>query len=177
MKTITIEVYWASELEEKNPEGFKRAHEDYVRHLWESGWGVESITLFLRDIEDEEGSPLSGRPLEWDLYRGQYVCYAGGRLTCDEMSALTDLYPELGEDGGPWLRIDGGMVRSAEDWDLSDKEAEAVFEINKVLYDMYARMLENARDQEEHLESVEYFLDACDANDWTFEVDGRIRNA
>ena len=175
MKTITIDLYSAAELEEQHPEGFKRAHEDYVQNLWHSGWGAESITLFLREIEGEEGSPLAGRPLEWDLYRG-YVRYADGRLTGDEMGALADLYPELGQDGGPWLRMDGGVVRSADERDLSDKEAEAVFQINKVLYDMYARMLENARDQEEHLESVEYFLDACEANEYTFEAGGQMRN-
>lgn len=176
MITVEIELYTADELADKHPEAFKIAHSAYVRDLWEGGWGVESITLFLKDIEEEQRSPLCGRELEWDLYRGK-MGYASGRLTPADRENLRDLAPALTDEMLAHVVVDGGYLRQDPDWPLIEEADGPIAEVNGHLYDLYAALLENARDQEEYMESEAAFLDNCSGNDWTFEANGRMRNA
>jgi hypothetical protein len=173
MKTLTIEVYTIEELSEQFPDGFRKAHEQMVADLWDM-WGTESVGDVMRMVADNAGCPFTTRFLEWDLYRGE-IGYVGGPLNDAEWLALVKWEPEIaGRDLA--LIVRHGLVQQSEDYYV-DAEAEPLIDgINERLRDLYAEMMGAGRQEEMYLESEQYFRDHCEANEYTFEANGRMRN-
>jgi hypothetical protein len=174
MKTLTIELYDVQELEDQFPDGFRRAHEEMVRDLWDI-WGVESVTDAMRMVADDAGCPFTTRFLEWDLYRG-HIGYANGPLSSKEWAALCEWEPEI-EGSDLSLIVRDGMLQQDRDYHADDKAEPVIEAINKRLRDLYSEMMGAGRQEEEHMESAQYFRDHCEANDYTFEANGKMRNA
>ena len=174
MRTLTIELYTAEELLEKDERALDKAHERYVQELWDYGWGAEQMKDALHVIESEEGSFLVGRFLEWDLYRG-YIKYADGNLRAPEYSILEDRFPGLKTEDLT-LTVNGGLVEQHLDYYQVAEAEPLIDKVNDYLRDLYGRMMDAARQEQEWIESRQYFLDACEANEYTFEANGQMRN-
>lgn len=174
MKTLTIEVYTAEELLALDERALDKAHERYVQELWDYGIGVEQINDAMLVIAEEEGSPLLGRFLEWDLYRRD-IGYTSGTLSGKEYGRLHERFPEL-EDADLALTVRYGLIEQDRDYGWDDKMEPLIDKVNDYLRDLYRRMLDAATQEQEWIESRQYFLDACEANEWTFEANGQMRN-
>jgi hypothetical protein len=174
MKTVTIELYDVEELAERFPDGFSKAHEQFTRDLWDM-WGAESITDVMRMVADDAGCPFTTRFLEWDLYRGQ-IGYVDGPLSSKEWDALIAWEPGI-EASDLSLVVRDGLIQQDMDR-YTDEKAEPLIEaVNERLRDLYGEMMGAGRQEEEYLESVGYFREHCEANDYTFEANGKMRNA
>jgi len=174
MKTVTIELYDVHELEEQFPDGFRRAREEMVRDLWEI-WGTEAVSDTMRMVADNAGCPFTTRFLEWDLYRGE-IGYVGGPLNDDEWLAVVKWEPEIaGRDLALTVRY--GLIQQSEDYAIDDEAEPLIDGINDRLRDLYGEMMGAGREEELYLESEEYFREHCEANEYTFEANGRMRNA
>jgi hypothetical protein len=173
MKTLTIELYTAEELLEKDERALDKAHERYLQELWDYGIGTEQINDAMLMIAEEEGSFLLGRFLEWDLYRGE-IGYASGPLSLQEQQRLCERFPDL-EDTR--LTVTYGYVGHNTDYCWDEGAYPDMDKVNGYLRDLYGRMMDAARQEQEWIESRQYFLDACEANEYTFEANGQMRNA
>jgi hypothetical protein len=174
MKTVTIELYDVRELEEKHPDGFWKAHARFTEGLWDV-WGVEAISDTMRMVADNAGCPFTDRFLEWDLYRGE-IGYVDGPLSHKEWQALVEWEPEF-EASDLFLVVRSGMIQQDMDR-YTDEKAEPLIEaVNERLRDLYGEMMGAGRQEEEYMESPGYFREHCEANDYTFEANGKMRNA
>jgi len=176
MKTITVEyeLYDVHELEEQFPDGFRKAHERMARDLWDM-WGTEAVSDTMRMVADNAGCPFTTRFLEWDLYRGE-IGYVGGPLNDDEWLALVKWEPEIaGRDLA--LIVRHGLVQQSEDYTMDDEAEPLIDGINDRLRDLYAEMMGAGREEERYMGSEQYFRDHCEANEYTFEANGEMRNA
>lgn len=171
MESITINVYTADELQEQHPEAFERAHTKFARDYWDYE-RTESINDALGLVEMERRSPLQGRFIEWDVYRG-WASYADGPLTSEEGSRLMSLFPDL---YGVALTISGGDLVGDVEFAPDEAKAEAAVEdANELLRNLYSEFVIAMRAEEEWVESAEFFIDMAEANEWQFEADGRMR--
>jgi hypothetical protein len=174
MKTLTIELYTAEELLEKDERALDKAHERYTQELWDYGIGTEQINDAMLMIAEEEGSFLLGRFLEWDLYRGE-IGYASGTLSGKEYGRLYERFPEL-EEMDLSFTVRHGLIEQDRDYCWNDTAEPLIDKANDYLRDLYGRMMDAARQEQEWIESRQYFLDACEANEYTFEANGQMRN-
>jgi hypothetical protein len=177
MKTITVEyeLYDVHELEEQFPDGFRKAREQMVADLWEV-WGTEAVSDTMRMVADDAGCPFTTRFLEWDLYRGE-IGYVGGPLDHKEWTALVEWEPELAGHEDLALIVRYGLIQQSEDYARDDEAEPMIDGINERLRDLYGEMMGAGRQEELYLESEEYFREHCEANEYTFEANGRMRNA
>ena len=174
MKTITIELYTAEELLKLDELALDEAHDRYVKELWDYGIGTEQINDAMLVIAEEEGSPLLGRFLEWDLYRRD-ISYVSGTLSGEEYGRLYELFPDL-EGKGLYFTVRHGLIEQDLDYCWDETAEPLIDKVNDYLRDLYRRMLDAARQEQEWIESRQYFLDACEANEYTFEANGTMRN-
>jgi hypothetical protein len=172
MQTITINVYTAEELRDQYPEGYKYAHERFIEMEWDSTatwWITDTVEM----VADEHGSPLAGRDIEWDVYR-RYAHYSDGPLTSEEGAKFMGLFPDL---YGVSLSLYNGELHGDVEFAPDEEEAKGAVELaDKWLRDLHAEMALSMQGAVEGMESEANFIDTCDANGWTFEADGRIRN-
>lgn len=171
MKTISINLYTIDELREQHPRGHERAHSRFLADL---PFFHDEITDALRFVEEEWNSPLAGRFIEWDADRG-HAAYEDGSLTADEAVGLMNLFPGLYETS---LSIRGGRL----EWDAEYASDEAAANIAgdeaaRWLEGLRAEMVAAMSEQYRHMLSEEYFTDLAEANEWTFEASGEMRNA
>jgi hypothetical protein len=125
-------------------------------------------------VAESAGCPFTTRFLEWDLYRGE-IGYADGPLSHKEWQALIEWEPEF-EASDLSLVVRHGMIQQDMDRYMDDKAEPLIEEVNERLRDVYAEMMSAARQEEEYLESAGYFRDHCEANGYTFEANGKMRN-
>lgn len=175
MKTLTIELYTAEELLEKDERALDKAHERYTQELWDYGIGTEQINDAMLMIAEEEQSFLFGRFLEWDLYRRD-IGYDSGKLSWVEYQRLHERFPEIGKEDLV-LTVRHGLVEQDRDYGWDEKLEPLIDKANDYLRDLYGRMMDAAQQEQEWIESRQYFLDACEANEYTFEASGQMRNA
>jgi hypothetical protein len=172
METITITVYTAEELREQYPKGFERAHQRFIEMEWNTT-ATWWITEALESVAREAGSPFPDRDIEWDVYRGQ-VEYTDGPLTPEEGARFMGLFPDL---YGVSLTLYNGELHGDVEFAPDEEEARGAVELaDKWLRDLHAEMALHMQGAVEGMESEANFIDTCEANGWTFEADGRMRN-
>jgi hypothetical protein len=172
METISITVYTIDELREQYPEAYRKAHDRYAD---DSPWFIESINDALQMCADEHRSPLAGRFIEWDVYRG-YAHYSDGDLTPTERGAMNEMFPGL--EGATGLYLSGGTLHGSHYGDDTDeaRTVDALEGADEWLRDLHAEFALRMRSEWEYLMSDEHFIESCEANEWTFEADGKMRN-
>lgn len=169
METITITLYEASELREQHPNGFERALDRYRATYWDV-FGQDSVQDWMRMEADRFGFPTS-RKFYYDLYGRGFTGFAGGPLTDDEDTALGKVFPDL---EGIGVAFENGRLVAWGDWD-EDGEPYQKEVASEWLDDLYETMLAAGRQEMDHLESADYFVDYAELNEWMFEEDGSIR--
>jgi hypothetical protein len=174
MQTITVNVYTVHELREQHPDGFERAHRWFLEDFWL--WcGLEEIGSALNDVEADEGSPFGGRFIEWDADR-VYAHYADGDLTGTERTAVRKMFPGLTDASE--MRIDGNAFYASFYGDDKDEPAflDDVAGVNNYLSLLYVKFRLAMEMEYDHVTSPDYFVDVAEANGWTFEANGEMRN-
>ena len=173
MRTYTQEftVYTIDELREHHPDGFATAHQQYVEMVWHVGIGHETVRYYHDLAEEDEGSPLTGRFIEWSLYPG-FANYEDGPLTASETQGLVEKFPAL-DRATVWL--EGGEFH-ADTYQAFDEDAadEALKEANKWLAEFTERLYTALLDAEQAVESVDEFVGHAEANEYEFHADGSL---
>lgn len=195
MKTKTINIYSASELQQENKHAFENAHEGYEQdcYNWGIAWTSEIIDS-LNAVFDASGINLSDYSI--DSYSHSYVKFDMNDDTRDLQGARAQAWLENNLLSG--LRID---YASAKRWELSKygsyyragmikpcpftgvcydedfldalrdsvRAGATIGEAYDNLAELARKLFENEWDDQL---SEEYFVDHADSNEWEYDEDG-----
>lgn len=181
-KTITL--YTVEELKEANPEGYAKAHAKYKEGN-DYMFMEDCLSERLHELLDEKGivdtndTSKSGTKPTRVMYSLGY-CQGDGAMFEGDF-----IFTHKGKKYVITVKHSGHYYHSnSKDFYTHDEEGEEVDEWEEVEHSFNVEYKEVCKELEiygydfmEYEDSEENFIEMCEANEYTFTLDGRMENA
>lgn len=181
MKKVSITLYDCDEL---SPDAFAKAHQDWAEYQDDPMFPAHLMNLVKEELDE--------RKIAYDADTID-VHYSLGYSQGDGLMFEGTLYPDYGAGRCYKVVVAHNSPHYAHertasfDWRDADTDGDANTEEGEEGRD-YAKFTEEYREicrrvRDEGYNAIEYsrseelFKDQCEANEWTFEKDGTMRNA
>ena len=177
MRTITINLYDFNELSEVA----KQKALEKFNYSTEFFWGDDAIKS-LEKFAEHFGSKLKDWNIDWNYVSGSHVKFDTENIeyTVKELKALI---VSMGKFDKKTLIGEGECKFTGVcfDEDAADGARKAFFDgernLNKILQAGFNTWIKSCVSDFENQQSMEYFEEHCEANEYTFEEDGTMNNS
>lgn len=202
MKTIQVNLYTATELKAQFPKGFEKAHADFHQLIHSEEWWLNTYDDFsqvaaILGVEFD----TKGKNHEPAIYfsgfssQGDGACFVGAWTHKVDASEKIREYAPLDEElhriADALQACDNAKAKvthncryyhaysaDIEVWKVDEEELSPHDEtVTSALRDFMNWMYHQLEGEAENQTCEESFLDAAEANEWTFEANGEMNNA
>lgn len=168
MKTIKLKLYTVKEL---SKEAFKKAHEEWIKNN-DYFFLEEYLTEQLKDLLKENKITNDSN----DVSIGYSLSYCQGDGVMFSGHFEWNGYTVKIEHEGRYYHSNSKVI-SIEDKEGNTVDTNEPYEVFEKIYQTICKELEkDGYNYIEHEDSEENFVNMCEMNNYTFEVDGTIRN-